>query len=72
MGSKKQTGYMCRVALVVLLLLCSIAALVAVAVIQDSWAAKEYGTEVNTHMHAHVHAHTHMHTPSRNAFNFFL
>lgn len=60
MGSKKQTGYKCRIAIVVLLLLASIAALVAVAVIQDSWASKEYGTEVNTQAHAHTHAHTHL------------
>lgn len=35
-------GYKCRIAAVVLLLLASIAALVAVAVIQDTWALKTY------------------------------
>lgn len=49
MTSKRQTGYKCRIAIVVLLLLGSIAALVTVAVIQDSWASKEYSNEVNAH-----------------------
>lgn len=49
MASKRQVGYKCRIAIVVLLLLASIAALVAVAVIQDSWAAPEYSNEVNAH-----------------------
>lgn len=38
-------GYKCRIAGVVLLLLASIAALVAVAVIQDAWSTKEYSLE---------------------------
>ncbi|XP_056900626.1 ectonucleoside triphosphate diphosphohydrolase 3 isoform X2 [Takifugu flavidus] len=45
MASKRQMGYKCRIAGVMLLLLASIAALVAVAVIQDSWASKEYTLE---------------------------
>lgn len=49
MASKRQTGYKCRIAIVVLLLLASIAALVTVAVIQDSWASPEYSNEVNAH-----------------------
>lgn len=53
MASKRQMGYKCRIAGVVLLLLASIAALVAVAVIQDAWASKEYTQEVNTHTHTH-------------------
>lgn len=48
MASKQQMGYKCRIAGVMLLLLASIAALVAVAVIQDTWASKEYSLEVNT------------------------
>lgn len=51
MASKRQMGYKCRIAGVMLLLLASIAALVAVAVIQDAWASKEYTLEVNTHSH---------------------
>lgn len=51
MASKRQTGYKCRIAIVVLLLLASIAALVSVAVIQDSWASREYSNEVNAHTH---------------------
>lgn len=39
-------GYNCRVAIVLLVLLASIAALIAVAVIQDTWGSKEYGFEV--------------------------
>ncbi|KAM9353681.1 ectonucleoside triphosphate diphosphohydrolase 3 [Symphorus nematophorus] len=45
MASKGQMGYKCRIAGVLLLLLASIAALVAVAVIQDTWASKEYSSE---------------------------
>lgn len=39
-------GYKCRIAGVFLLLLASVAALVAVAVIQDTWRFKEYSEEV--------------------------
>lgn len=46
MGSKQKIGYKCRVAGVFFLLLASIAALVAVAVIQDRWRFKEYNEEV--------------------------
>ncbi|KAM6935454.1 ectonucleoside triphosphate diphosphohydrolase 3 isoform 2-T2 [Lycodopsis pacificus] len=45
MASKQQMGYKCRIAGVVLLLLASIAALVAVVVIQDTWKSKEYSLE---------------------------
>uniref|UniRef100_A0A8C2WZL4 Ectonucleoside triphosphate diphosphohydrolase 3 n=1 Tax=Cyclopterus lumpus TaxID=8103 RepID=A0A8C2WZL4_CYCLU len=45
MASKRQMGYKCRIAGVLLLLLASIAALVAVAVIQDTWKFKEYSLE---------------------------
>ncbi|XP_026225671.1 ectonucleoside triphosphate diphosphohydrolase 3 [Anabas testudineus] len=45
MGSKQKIGYKCRVAGVFFLLLASIAALVAVAVIQDRWRFKEYNEE---------------------------
>ncbi|XP_044063731.1 ectonucleoside triphosphate diphosphohydrolase 3 [Siniperca chuatsi] len=45
MASKRQMGYKCRIAGVVLLLLASIAALVAVAIIQDTWKSKEYTLE---------------------------
>ncbi|XP_041650312.1 ectonucleoside triphosphate diphosphohydrolase 3 [Cheilinus undulatus] len=45
MASKQPLGYKCRIAGVLLLLLASIAALVAVAVIQDTWATKEYTIE---------------------------
>ncbi|AWO96921.1 putative ectonucleoside triphosphate diphosphohydrolase 3 [Scophthalmus maximus] len=45
MASKQRAGYKCRIAGVLLLLLASVAALVAVAVIQDTWAFKEYGLE---------------------------
>ncbi|XP_034553990.1 ectonucleoside triphosphate diphosphohydrolase 3 [Notolabrus celidotus] len=45
MASKRPMGYKCRIALVVLILLASIAALVAVAVIQDTWGTKEYMME---------------------------
>ncbi|XP_041844958.1 ectonucleoside triphosphate diphosphohydrolase 3 [Melanotaenia boesemani] len=45
MTSKKRVGYKCRIAGVLLLLLSSIAALVAVAVIQDIWKYKEYNLE---------------------------
>ncbi|XP_029959675.1 ectonucleoside triphosphate diphosphohydrolase 3 [Salarias fasciatus] len=45
MASKQKMGYKCRIATVFLLLLASIAALVAVAVIQDAWKAEEYGME---------------------------
>lgn len=55
MGSKRQMGYKCRIAGVMVLLLASIAALVAVAVIQDAWASREYTMEVNpTHTHTHT------------------
>lgn len=46
MGSKQKMGYKCRVAGVFFLLLASIAALVAIAVIQDRWRFKEYNEEV--------------------------
>ncbi|KAM9723174.1 ectonucleoside triphosphate diphosphohydrolase 3 [Menidia menidia] len=45
MASKNKIGYKCRIGGVLLLLLGSIAALVAVAVIQDSWMSKEYSKE---------------------------
>ncbi|KAL6108911.1 entpd3 [Pungitius sinensis] len=45
MASKRQVGYKCRIAGVLLLLLASIAALVAVVVIQDTWASKKYSFE---------------------------
>lgn len=45
MGSKKKMGYKCRIAGVMLLLIGSIAALVAIAVIQDKLTVKEYGKE---------------------------
>uniref|UniRef100_A0A3P8TDV1 Ectonucleoside triphosphate diphosphohydrolase 3 n=1 Tax=Amphiprion percula TaxID=161767 RepID=A0A3P8TDV1_AMPPE len=45
MASKKKMGYKCRIAVVLLLLLASIAALVAVAVIQDAWSTKEYSLQ---------------------------
>ncbi|XP_028984303.2 ectonucleoside triphosphate diphosphohydrolase 3 [Betta splendens] len=45
MGSDQKVGYKCRVAGVLLLLLASVAALVAVAVIQDTWRFKEYSEE---------------------------
>ncbi|XP_068452421.1 ectonucleoside triphosphate diphosphohydrolase 3 [Clinocottus analis] len=45
MASKRQMGYKCRIAGVLLLLLGSIAALVAVVVIQDTWTFKEYNLE---------------------------
>ncbi|XP_068180843.1 ectonucleoside triphosphate diphosphohydrolase 3 [Antennarius striatus] len=45
MAPKRQMGYKCRIAGVVFLLLGSIAALVAVAVIQDKWSLKEYSSE---------------------------
>ncbi|XP_030251001.1 ectonucleoside triphosphate diphosphohydrolase 3 [Sparus aurata] len=50
MASKQETagrqmGYKCRIAGVLLLLLTSIAALIAVAVIQDTWKFKEYSLE---------------------------
>lgn len=50
MASKRQMGYKCRIAGVLLLLLASIAALVAVVVIQDTWTLTEYDFEVNTCM----------------------
>ena len=56
MASKRQMGYKCRIAGVMILLLASIAALVAVAVIQDAWAFQEYTLEVNkTPTHTHTH-----------------
>ncbi|KAM4581119.1 ectonucleoside triphosphate diphosphohydrolase 3 [Odontesthes bonariensis] len=45
MASKKKMGYKFCIAVVLLLLLASIAALVSVAVIQDTWIIKEYSTE---------------------------
>ncbi|XP_031729560.1 ectonucleoside triphosphate diphosphohydrolase 3 [Anarrhichthys ocellatus] len=45
MASKQHMGYKCRIAGVLLLLLASIAALVAVVVIQDTWKSKEYSFE---------------------------
>ncbi|TKS81795.1 Ectonucleoside triphosphate diphosphohydrolase 3 [Collichthys lucidus] len=45
MASKQPMGYKCRIAVVLLVLLASIAALVAVAVIQDTWSSKEYSIE---------------------------
>uniref|UniRef100_A0A3Q3K3R7 Ectonucleoside triphosphate diphosphohydrolase 3 n=1 Tax=Monopterus albus TaxID=43700 RepID=A0A3Q3K3R7_MONAL len=45
MVSKRKVGYKCRIAGVLLLLLASIAALVAVAVIQDKWRFKQYNLE---------------------------
>ncbi|XP_037639389.1 ectonucleoside triphosphate diphosphohydrolase 3 isoform X1 [Sebastes umbrosus] len=45
MASKRKVGYKCRIAGVLLLLLASIAALVAVAVIQDTWGSKLYSSE---------------------------
>ncbi|XP_047455437.1 ectonucleoside triphosphate diphosphohydrolase 3 isoform X2 [Mugil cephalus] len=45
MTSTKKLGYKSRIAGVLLLLLISIAALVAVAVIQDTWGANKYTTE---------------------------
>lgn len=44
-------GYKCRIAIVLLLLLTSIAALIAVAIIQDTWMSKEYSLEVSTYTH---------------------
>ncbi|XP_026150151.1 ectonucleoside triphosphate diphosphohydrolase 3 [Mastacembelus armatus] len=45
MVSKRKVGYKCRITGIVLLLLASIAALVAVAVIQDTWRFKKYSSE---------------------------
>ncbi|XP_061572376.1 ectonucleoside triphosphate diphosphohydrolase 3 [Cololabis saira] len=45
MGAKKKMGFKCRIAVVLLLLLASIAALVTVAVIQGAWIAQEYNLE---------------------------
>ncbi|XP_034730795.1 ectonucleoside triphosphate diphosphohydrolase 3 [Etheostoma cragini] len=45
MASKQKTCYKCCIAGVLLLFLASIAALVAVAVIQDTWRSKEYSLE---------------------------
>ncbi|XP_068611197.1 ectonucleoside triphosphate diphosphohydrolase 3 [Brachionichthys hirsutus] len=45
MAPKHKMGYSCRIASVVFLLLGCIAALVAVAVIQDKWSSKEYSLE---------------------------
>lgn len=55
MGSKKKMGYKCRIAGVMLLLIGSIAALVAVAVIQDKLTVKEYGIEVKTHTYTLIY-----------------
>lgn len=51
MAAKRKVGYQCRIAAVLLLLLASIGALIAVAVIQDTWRSKEYSLEVNIYMH---------------------
>lgn len=51
MASKHKMGYKCRIAGVMLLLLTSIAALIAVAVIQDTWRFLEYSKEVSTYAH---------------------
>ncbi|KAM6910626.1 ectonucleoside triphosphate diphosphohydrolase 3 [Xenentodon cancila] len=45
MGAKKKMGFKCRIVVVLLLLLASIAALVTVAVIQDTWISQEYSLE---------------------------
>lgn len=45
MASKEATGYKCRIALVLLLLLGSIAALITVAVIQKKWSFTSYSME---------------------------
>ncbi|XP_010777189.1 ectonucleoside triphosphate diphosphohydrolase 3 [Notothenia coriiceps] len=45
MASKQPIGYKCCIAGVLLLLLASVAALVAVAVIQDTWRFKDYSSE---------------------------
>ncbi|XP_034031169.1 ectonucleoside triphosphate diphosphohydrolase 3 isoform X2 [Thalassophryne amazonica] len=45
MGSKQKMGFKCRIAVVLLLLLASIAALVTIAVIQDTWRSKKYTLE---------------------------
>lgn len=47
MASKRQMGFKCRIAVVLLLLLGSIAGLIAVAVIQDTWGIPEYNLEVS-------------------------
>lgn len=46
MGSKQKMGYKCHIAGVFFLLLASIAALVAIAIIQDRWRFEEYNEEV--------------------------
>uniref|UniRef100_A0A3Q0T5G1 Ectonucleoside triphosphate diphosphohydrolase 3 n=1 Tax=Amphilophus citrinellus TaxID=61819 RepID=A0A3Q0T5G1_AMPCI len=45
MASKHKMGYKCRIAGVMLLLFASIAALIAVAVVQDTWKLSEYTKE---------------------------
>lgn len=45
MASKEPSGYKCRIALVLLILLGSIAALITVAVIQDKWSFITYDME---------------------------
>ncbi|XP_033837563.1 ectonucleoside triphosphate diphosphohydrolase 3 [Periophthalmus magnuspinnatus] len=45
MASKEAAGYKCRIALVLFLLLGSIAALIAVAVIQNKWSFTSYSME---------------------------
>ncbi|XP_029927390.1 ectonucleoside triphosphate diphosphohydrolase 3 [Myripristis murdjan] len=45
MAAKRQMGFRCRLVVVLLLLLGSIAAIIAVAVIQDTWRFQEYNTE---------------------------
>ncbi|XP_042281233.1 ectonucleoside triphosphate diphosphohydrolase 3 isoform X1 [Thunnus maccoyii] len=42
MASKRQICFKCRIAVVLLVLLAGIAALIAVAIIQDTWRSKEY------------------------------
>lgn len=57
MASKQPMGYKCRIAVVLLVLLASIAALVAVAVIQDTWSSKEYSIEVIAYKHKYIRMH---------------
>lgn len=49
MASKRQMGYKCRIAGVLLFLFSGIAALIAVAVIQKTWMSQQYALEVSTH-----------------------
>ena len=50
----RQMGYKRRIAGVLLLLLASIAALISVAVIQDTWRFKEYSLQVNTYTYLNL------------------